>query len=71
MSAAFEAKFDGYCRLGGHRIRQGDPVRYGEDDNLVHVDCTDQPAPVDENDPRRTERMCHDCNMVHAGGCDW
>lgn len=69
MSLAFAARYPGKC-AAGDSINIGDNVQYDNDDELIHHDCIGAP-PADENTPQRNERMCPDCNMVHAGECDW
>ena len=62
---AFTAKFEGHCLDCDGRINVGDQVQYDED-AVVHVDC--DPIP-DIDAPRRTERQCPQCWLVHAGEC--
>lgn len=69
MSTAFNARFPGRC-AAGDSINIGDLVQYDADDELIHLDCIGTP-PADDNTPRRNERLCTECNMVHAGECDW
>ena len=62
---SFQAKYPGRCTRCDEQFHEGDWVRY-EDDFIVHQDC---PEPIDADAPRRNERKCPDCYMVHAGEC--
>lgn len=43
MSAVFDARYPGRCASCDGRINEGDQVTY-VDDELVHTECTDDPA---------------------------
>jgi hypothetical protein len=40
MSRVFEAAYPGTCEACGEEIEEGDRVRYTDDDELVHEDCS-------------------------------
>lgn len=62
---SFAAKYPGVCAYGD-RIEPGDMCCY-TDDEIAHVEC-DQ---LDGATNIHTETPCPDCNLVHAGRCDW
>jgi hypothetical protein len=61
----FEASYPGKCGACGDRIHPGDQINYC-DGATIHAFCDDR---VDPDEPRRTERKCPDCFMIHAGEC--
>ena len=40
MSRVFDAMYPGTCAACGEEIEEGDRVRYTDDDELVHEDCS-------------------------------
>lgn len=58
----FEAKYPGMCAYGD-RIEPGDVCTY-VDGEIAHTEC-------DAGYDLRTPKVCPDCHLEHAGGCDW
>ncbi len=63
----FPARYDGTCAAEcGHRIHPGDPVRYDDDDQLRHDQCTPKRSKFDIG-PR--EVVCPDCFCIRPCRC--
>lgn len=63
---SFVARYPGRCGNCPDPIEAGVLVDY-DDDRLVHDHCTRIP---DYDEPRRTERACAECHLIHAGACE-
>lgn len=64
----FPARYDGVCAAGcSNRIHPGDAVRYDDDDQLRHDQCTPKRDPL-ELGPR--EVVCPDCWLIKPCRCD-
>lgn len=63
---SFEAKYNGICGSCTERIREGDQVRYVEDD-LVHVVCELVVSEVDRDAKRE---VCQNCWLLKPCDCE-
>ena len=63
----FPARYDGICAAEcGYRVHPGDMVRYGDEGQLRHDECTPQPSKYDLG-PR--EVVCPDCYLIRPCPC--
>lgn len=66
-SHTFPALWDGRCAANcGSRIHPGDTIRYDDNDELRHDQCTPKRDPL-ELGPR--EVVCPDCFLVRPCPC--
>lgn len=63
---SFEAEYRSQCGSCGDLIHPGDQIDYC-DGSAIHAFCDER---VDPDNPRRTERKCQECNLIHAGECE-
>lgn len=46
MSRTFQAKYQTVCEACGWDIERGEDAIYNSDNEVVHLDCTDEPEPA-------------------------
>lgn len=60
MSRVFKALYPGLCYECERGFGEGDPVRFDDDNDIVHDECPP---------PARQAAVCPRCFIAHAGEC--
>lgn len=62
---SFAARYHGMCPSCGRPVTPGDPLRYTDDDDLVHDHCID-PDPTEPT----TLDICPTCHLTRPCDCE-
>ncbi|QIG58369.1 hypothetical protein SEA_SKOG_217 [Gordonia phage Skog] len=68
----FVARFGGVCpECDDDIVASHDVVLYNDDDEVVHEACVSGAIPVQRTLRRTRQSVCPDCNLDHAGSCEY